>query len=726
MQDQFEKNILDLIDNGKYKEVNQNIENILANEIKDLKKELFLLNQHAKIELIFSNFEKAQSISNELNDKSSRYEIPAYKLAAFQKKLEISYHLGKFTEILLEQQRNQEVIVEIIQKIEEQQDQNEIRILGEYYYSLGKNCQNSEKFEKAIECYEKSLELFNKINDDLNYALTLEQFGDIYDLHGNHQLSFEKLNKSLEFCEKFDDNLVTAWINSHLAWTYHNTGNIEKMDKYSTIALDIAKQIGNIHCLDWCYEIKSHLFYEKDEIEKAIYYCNKSLEFRIKRGNIIEIAHAHSWSSFLNISNHDQGEAEKRILEMIDYSTKITIPRWKAYFSTNAARFFESIGMDKKALNYLEKSREILKSSDDIEAFADTLHYIIKLSINLNYLEYCHLIIDDLNELSKKNTDNQKIGILFQLDKALILENSSRLKDKINAQVILRDLISKYEIKDRLYIEILMNYCNMLFVELYYSYEENILKELEEMSEIIYNEAKSKSLWPILTQALLLKAKIALNKMDINTSFSYLIEAERLADQKGLILLAKEISMQHDNLLDLVEKIKSDPNNKDLIKNLLEINSNSLLYSLPQEKVNKFEAKSKNIPKYLIIWSKKGLNLFSYSFSKEKNALKPNFLANFLSAFDQFGKQALTSEGSIDRIRHGEYTIIIKKIHPFNVGYIFIGDSYTSTRKLKKFIDFIAENQKIYKSLLKSHEIGLVSGDKIQNKINQRVEDIFD
>lgn len=58
-------------------------------------------------------------------------------------------------------------------------------------------------------------------------------------------------------------------------------------------------------------------------------------------------------------------------------------------------------------------------------------------------------------------------------------------------------------------------------------------------------------------------------------------------------------------------------------------------------------------------------------------------------------KEVFKIQGSIERIRHQEYTIIIHQLKQFLICYVFRGESYFAVKKINTFVDALKQDEKL-------------------------------
>ncbi|MCK4845617.1 MAG: hypothetical protein KAS95_08080, partial [Candidatus Heimdallarchaeota archaeon] len=83
-------------------------------------------------------------------------------------------------------------------------------------------------------------------------------------------------------------------------------------------------------------------------------------------------------------------------------------------------------------------------------------------------------------------------------------------------------------------------------------------------------------------------------------------------------------------------------------------------------------------------------------------------IGGFISAINVFCKETFHTTESLERIKHKEYTIIIKELKELIFSYVFKGKSFLALEKLSQFIDEIASDTK-YDILKEQVATGLIA-----------------
>jgi hypothetical protein len=116
-------------------------------------------------------------------------------------------------------------------------------------------------------------------------------------------------------------------------------------------------------------------------------------------------------------------------------------------------------------------------------------------------------------------------------------------------------------------------------------------------------------------------------------------------------------------------------------------------------------------PVLLIVVYEGGVTVFSKKFS-QKEMIDEMFVGGFLTAIDAFMHQTFATGGSIERIQHQEYTLLLKVENPLLFCYVFKGQSFTAIQKLDKIIQELKKSDTIWNSLVTNHGEQLTEAER--------------
>jgi len=219
------------------------------------------------------------------------------------------------------------------------------------------------------------------------------------------------------------------------------------------------------------------------------------------------------------------------------------------------------------------------------------------------------------------------------------------------------------------------------------------------------------------------KSKIALVENKIDEARELLTEAQRIANEYGLNKLAQRISFEHDELLDKLDKWENYGKKEEYLFERLQ--STSL-----DESLNRISGKTEiEIPQketelsiMLLVLSKTGYTIFSNPFTADF-AIDESYFGEFLSSFNRFSDKIFSE--TLDRIKIGEFTVLLRNLESFSVCYVFKGQSYSAGQKLNNFIESVKENPKITRKEL-SQKIGITDDGIKYHLKNMQKEGIIE
>jgi hypothetical protein len=90
----------------------------------------------------------------------------------------------------------------------------------------------------------------------------------------------------------------------------------------------------------------------------------------------------------------------------------------------------------------------------------------------------------------------------------------------------------------------------------------------------------------------------------------------------------------------------------------------------------------------MLLILEEGISSLSRNF-ESADQLQEQLIGGFLAAINAFMQEAFSVTGSIERIKHEDYTLLFKSIEPLLFCYFFQGQSYSALRKLNSFIEKI-------------------------------------
>ncbi len=566
----------------------------------------------------------------------------------------------------------------------------------------------------------------------------------------------------------FDALIAKIWVLLYyIKWTVHQFGSLIE----EKTVLQLTEQLENIFTnfkgipptelmnreSDLMHLKGIIYYYVKKEFTKAIEHFNKALMIQEKLGNKSRIAEI--LMSFVRLY-YFKGDLD----ESITYSVQIIannefpkIYKCKAfgrlvYALRNKGDLERAIKFNKqwqkfaKEINYkpclaasfrmtsemsrmkgdLDRALEFGKRSFKIAVFPQLKLTVLLTLIEINIEKEDFEEVNNYLNISKQivdNSNNEALKREFQLSKAIVLKSSANIRDRIKAEMILKDFIKLDSLDVHSNEWALIQLCDLLLAELLRSNDMNLFDEINPIINLLSEHAlKQNSSWK-LAETYLLKAKLAFIQMNMGEARKFLTQAQEIADNKGLGLLAQKISNEHDILLEQLSKWKNMKEKEPPLSERIELSSfEGVIKRLLETRTTDPPEVIEEDPILLMILAEGGVLLFSYPFTdewKRDNQLFGSFLTAFTSFSDEF-----FSEG-LDRVKFGQYTVLMETVDNFSIGYVYKGQTYPAKQKLKYFVEKIQKSALIWQTLEKFYQTSQVIEFKDFPFLEAFITDIF-
>ena len=330
---------------------------------------------------------------------------------------------------------------------------------------------------------------------------------------------------------------------------------------------------------------------------------------------------------------------------------------------------------------------------------------LIKIFLYSDSPERAQECLDHLLDYLKKRKKNEN-SYHYRLGKVRILASSSRTRDQTEAEKTLKEFIGHHDalIKSGAismpiafgagiwYLLI----CDIYLRELRLTNNLTILNDIKPFITRLLKESERSNSYTLQVQTYLLHGKITLLEMNMGDARRYLTQAQRIAEDHSLQLLARAISREHDKLLEQLDEWEDLRRKKASISERMDLAS----LDITMDRIQGMRAIDPTVvveeePIQLLIMSKSGIPYFNYSFIEGWD--DKDLFSGFMSAFNSFSSELFSK--SIDRIKIDENIILLKPVESFMVCYVIKGQSYPALLKLTRFSDAIKWKPEIWNAL---------------------------
>jgi tetratricopeptide (TPR) repeat protein len=541
-------------------------------------------------------------------------------------------------------------------------------------------CHHKGDLNKAIDLAKQSLTLAEKFGEKLDLARIYYHIGLLNLFKTESNLGLEYAMKSLELHEDLTNNIGIATSRYLVGTCYYTKGDIDQSlnNIKKSLAIKEISKLTKFNSLDAI----GGAYINKGDLERA-------LRYRIRAATLAKEEDFH-----------------EQVI-MSTYGIGV-IYRIKGEFELASESFKQSLDLSR-----------IYHSPYGIQV---SLFYLILSKLDTNSLEKAKLYLSQLEEVANK-TESQVFNYLYTVAKALVLKNSGRIRNRTEAEILLKQVIKSEYSTPPLYLLSLVNLCELFLEELLLTDNPEVLDEIDPLMAKIVKFAEKQHAYLWLAETRLLQAKLALIQMKIEEAKQILTQAQRVAELHGLNLLAIKISAEHDNLLEGIKVWENLKKSKAPFSDRIKLVSfNGPIERLQGRRAIESPESKPEVPVLLLIIGEAGFPLFSNQF-KEKLIVEEDLISAFLSAFNSFSSE-LFSKG-LDRAKFGDYMILMQAINSFSICYLFKGQTYSARQKLKKFTSIVRSTTSIWETLNKFYKTSRVVELKDSPPLESLIAEIF-
>ncbi|MFX0204990.1 MAG: tetratricopeptide repeat protein, partial [Candidatus Hodarchaeota archaeon] len=552
-----------LMKKGKHKDALELVRTIATQEGVSVDERLTCLLLECQIRIKLGEMETAITLIEEVQQTSNDQKNVLLVVEALNTKAEIFWRLGRFEEGLRAVKEGEELLPEIdIEEIKikrkkkellknkgiiywykgdldqalkyHQQDLEINKELGDKqgisdsFNNLGLVHWSKGNFDQAIEYYQQSLEIGEELGVETIIAAVLNNLGNVYQMKGDHDQAMESYQRSLTLRKKGSDKYAVALSLINLGVSYRMRGDLIQAQEYYQQSQTIFKDIGNKKGVALALNNLGDVYSLKGELNLALKHFQESLQIYEELG----------------------------------------IRQDFAMSLGNIGEIYQKKGDLNQALKYYQQSLRIYEDLGNDPSASVVLSHLVWLALDNEDTIMARLYLQNLEQINER-TNNLVINQRYRLAKALSLKMSKRARHKVKAAEILEQLTKEDITDSSLTISAMIHLCDLLLSELKATGEEEVLREVRDLTQRLLDIAKLQSSHSLLVETYLLQSKLALIELDVERAEKLLIQALNIAEDKGLNILARKVRYERESIQSQLHKwetiIKQNPSKREMI-----------------------------------------------------------------------------------------------------------------------------------------------------------------
>ena len=546
---------------------------------------------------------------------------------------------------------------------------------------------------------------------------------------------FNKIKKATELLKELDyifsskvdkDSLMYIDFNLSKADVYWKIGkqeealailqNLEQRFANQTLSNEILERIGDL------FNTKGIIYWLLGEVQESQDSFQHFLTIMGRVGNRAKFTDA--LNNLGNVAAY-KGELKEALdlhLQALESRMALGLKNQIASSLGNIGEIYHYMGEYRKSLeNYLQ-AKELFEEIQNTLFQAKIYYQLIQLNLEYDITDEALKELQLLKALANANSSNEYVQVLYTYSQALLYKKSERLLDNFHAAVIFNEIAKTEKVIDNeITVQAVLNLTELLIFEMRLSNNETILTDIQNYCRRVSQIANNQNSSVLFVQSYLLESKLKLLDYKITDGKVALAKAIFIAQQHGLRRFEFLASQELDKLLQSEEKWEELKERHAPLKDRLDLTGfEETLTSLTKKKEEKIDIEREE-PVLFIVLQKNGLPAFSFNFNKEIH-MDNQLIGGFISAVNTFGRELFATEGQVERIKHGEFTLISKAVlENFTFCYAFKGPSFLATKKFDELIVKFLEDpiKNIFLTNLKS---GYILEDVDEEKMKNLVK----
>jgi len=608
--------------------------------------------------------------------------------------------------------------------IQEEKEIEKQRREAEYYKLSGLFQTRKSDLDKAFESYQKSLELFKKLDIKEKIAEVSYLLGYLFLTKGDWERG-SIIFDAIEIQEEIGNKEALSRSYLILSEQLLRDFKLEKASSYVDKIFKLLENTKNKYLLGQVNNNRGLIYYLQGDFNSALNFLNKSLDFFRTIDNKGLIASLISNIGLIHMLRGDFDLALASFDQCLSIFEELGIQQNVAYHLNKLGSVYARKGEYDLALVYFNKTLEIMKQLKVEKSIAKTLFRIISVSIYDNDIDNAQQYLMQLQKLNK-DTSIKKIDLWARVAEALVLKSQENEKDVEHALNLLKQIADEEIIDIEIYGDVLLNLCDILLDQLRKKSQENYLKEIRKYLNLLYEMASKQDSYWLIAQANWLLAYLAVIELDMIKAKHMFAQAQQLADERGFKRLAMNISNEFDKMIKRSSSIESITK-KDipLVERVERSGFEAVIKKIKQNIVDEEDLRVEK-PIMLFIFSQKGIPIYRQFFLQEKLQLNDVIIEEFISVIKSLIFEISKDKKPIQRIFHRELLVILKSYDDLSFCYVFDGQSYAAINRLELIISSLQEQTSLFWNKILVHSKKDQTIEKLtEQEIKQFIDNLF-
>ncbi|HAN17527.1 MAG: hypothetical protein A2X13_02925 [Bacteroidetes bacterium GWC2_33_15] len=361
--------------------------------------------------------------------------------------------------------------------------------LSDSYNRIGNVYFYKDKYEKAIEFYQKSIAIRKEINDKAGVAIIYKNIAEIYTRQADYKTANELYQKAIEISKEIEDKVNIASYNRSVGANYLLMDDYKKALVHYLISLKIVKELNNQEDIARLYNTIGNIYKSITSYDIALKYFVDALEIFKKSNNSAGISAMYNNIGIIYLNVRDYNKALEYFQESLDIEINLKDETRQSAAYNNIGTVYDELKNKSKALEYYNKSLELVKKYNNEEGISTAHNNIGLIYLDLGEFEKAFQYISKSLEINIKRNSNYDIANNYNNLAKLYMRQKKYTEAK-------KDLVKSIELSKQINAKDLLVEAYD-FLHVIYSEQNNYQKALEyyklysEMNDSIFSKESS-------------------------------------------------------------------------------------------------------------------------------------------------------------------------------------------------------------------------------------------
>ncbi|MHA1479907.1 MAG: tetratricopeptide repeat protein [Candidatus Thorarchaeota archaeon] len=565
------------------------------------------------------------------------------------------------------------------------------------------------QMELSLEYLNQAYSLFEEIGDNNRMANTLVALGTVLNDMGKSDLALDYFEKARLRFQEAGNRLGLADVERAIGTNLTFSGEPGEAIACAKRAMMIYEMYDDKRGIGSTLQLFGMAYLAKGELHSALDYFDKAKTLYLEHGIEQDLAWLYFLVGKVYRIKRESDEALKRYEKALILFRKVGSSLGVTCCLSNVGALLHTKGELDSSLKNLKESLEIAEILGNNNHTGQTLYRLISATIDLNDIDQAQSYLQQLQKYcSVQEGANKFLDQAYRVAQSLILKTSRNPRKRAKAEELLEQVVREDVIDIELTTDALLTLCSMLLEDFHVSGDEEVLQDLNTLIDQLSEIAEKQHSYWLLAESYWLQSQIALVELKTKDALQLLSKAQLIAEGHGLNKLALKISTEYDNLLGQSENWERLAElDVPLVERLDASNINEQLERMVKKEDIEVQNLEEEEPiQFLLVAAAGGVNLVTKTF-QPGIAINESLVSGFLSALSSFSEEVFSQ--SLDRVRIGEYTLLMQYEEPFLFCYVFKGQSYSAIQKMKEFIEVLSSDVSLKQALERTITTGAIN-----------------